>query len=404
MQLSNIVTIFNKEMTDTLRDRRTLIFMLLIPIAAIPLLMMGLSSLMVSQITKVKEETSEIVIKGESFLPEDLRSMFAEAPGLLIKTEDEFKGKDLMDELKQGNFQVLMVVSDGFGSDLEQENQTEIEIFYDEAELKSEFAERKIKDLLTDYKDRIVRERMEGRGLSAEILSPFAVKSQNVAPLKKMAGKEFGAILPYLIIIMCFMGAMYPAIDLAAGEKERGTLETLLVSPATRGEFVIGKYIVILITGVVAAFLSLGSLVLSLNYMVEDLFKGMSKMLAIEFDVQTIVLVFLIILPLAGIFAGVLLSVSIFARSFKEAQSYVTALNMAVILPAFVSLLPGVEMDYKMALIPVVNASLIMKDAISGSIEWNYVFVALLSNAVLAAVTLVFCKKWFEKESILFRM
>ena len=404
MQLSNVVTIFKKEMTDTLRDRRTLIFMLLIPIAAIPLLIMGLSSLMVSQITKVKEETSEIVIEGENFLPEDLQTMFTEAPGLSIRGEDEFEGKDLMDELKQGNFQVLMVVSEGFGSDLKQENQTEIEIFYDEAELKSEFAERKIKDLLTDYKDRIVQQRMEGRGLSAEILSPFAVKSQNVAPLKKIAGKEFGAILPYLIIIMCFMGAMYPAIDLAAGEKERGTLETLLVSPATRGEFVVGKYIVILITGVVAAFLSLGSLVLSLNYMVEDLFKGMSKMLAIEFDVQTIVLVFLIVLPLAGIFAGVLLSVSIFARSFKEAQSYVNALNMAVILPAFVSLLPGVEMDYSMALIPVVNASLIMKDAISGSIEWNFVFVALLSNAVLAAVTLVFCKKWFEKESILFRM
>lgn len=404
MQLSNIVTIFKKEMTDTLRDRRTLIFMLLIPIVAIPLLMMGLSSLMVSQITKVKEEVSEIVIEGENFLPEDLQTMFTEAPGLSIRGEDEFEGKDLMDELKQGNFQVLMVVSEGFGSDLEQENQTEIEIFYDEAELKSEFAERKIKDLLTDYKDRVVQKRMEGRGLSAEILSPFAVKSQNVAPLQKIAGKEFGAILPYLIIIMCFMGAMYPAIDLAAGEKERGTLETLLVSPATRGEFVVGKYIVILVTGVVAAFLSLGSLVFSLNYMVEDLLKGMSKMLAIELDIHTIILVFLIILPLAGIFAGVLLSVSIFARSFKEAQSYVNALNMAVILPAFVSLLPGVEMDYSMALIPVVNASLIMKDAISGSIEWNFVFVALLSNAVLAAATLVFCKKWFEKESILFRM
>ena len=404
MQLSNIVTIFKKEMTDTLRDRRTLIFMLLIPIAAIPLLMMGLSSLMISQITKVKEETSEIVIEGESFLPEDLRTMFAEAPGLSIKTEDEFEGKDLMEELKQGNFQVLMVVSEGFGSDLEKENQTEIEIFYDEAELKSEFAEDKVKDILTDYKDRIIQKRIEQRNISTEILTPFAIRSQNVAPLQKMAGKEFGAILPYLIIIMCFMGAMYPAIDLAAGEKERGTLETLLVSPATRGEFVVGKYIVILTTGIVAAFLSLGSLMFSLNYMVEDLLKGMSKMLAIELDVHTIILVFLIILPLAGIFAGVLLSVSIFARSFKEAQSYVTALNMAVILPAFVSLLPGVEMDYSMALIPVVNASLIMKDAISGSIEWNFVFVALLSNSMLAAITLVFCKKWFEKESVLFRM
>ncbi len=404
MQLSNVVTIVKKEMTDTLRDRRTLIFMLLVPIAAIPLLMMGLSSLMVSQINKVKGETSEIVIQGSQFLPEDLQTVFSEASGLAIKAEDEFEGKDLMEELKEGSFEALVVVPEGFGSNVQRETPAGIDIFYDEAEMKSEFAERKIKDILTDYKDRVVQKRMEGYGLSGELLNPFAITSQNVAPLQKMAGKEFGTILPYLIIIMCFMGAMYPAIDLAAGEKERGTLETLLVSPATRGEFVFGKYIVILITGIVAAFLSLGSLVFSLNYMVEDLFKGMSKMLAIEFDLSTIALVFLVVLPLAGIFAGVLLSVSIFARSFKEAQSYVTALNMLIILPAIVSFLPGVEIDYRMAIIPVVNASLIIKDAISGSIQWNFVFVALLSNTVLAAIALVFCKKWFEKESVLFRM
>ena len=404
MQLSNVATIFKKEMTDTLRDRRTLIFMLLIPIAAIPLLIMGLSSLMVSQITKAKEEISSVVIEGESFLPEDLRTLFSEAPGLSVKTVSEFEGKDLREELKQGNLQALVVVSEGFGSNLEVEKPGEIEILYDESELKSEFARDKIEDILVNYKEQVIRKRMEQRDISTEILTPFAIKSQNVAPLQKMVGKKFGTFLPYLIIIMCFMGAMYPAIDLAAGEKERGTLETLLVSPATRGEFVFGKYLVILVTGIVAAFLSLGSLVFSMKYMVEDLVQDLSKMLVIEFDIQTIILVFLIILPLAGIFAGVLLSVSIFARSFKEAQSYITALNMAIIFPLIVSLLPGVEMSYRMALIPVVNASLILKDAISGTIQWNYVLVALASNVILAIAALVFSKKWFEKESILFRM
>jgi sodium transport system permease protein len=404
VQLSNVATIFKKEMTDTLRDRRTLIFMLLIPIAAIPLLIMGLSSLMVSQITKAKEEISSVVIEGESFLPEDLRTLFSEAPGLSVKTVSEFEGKDLREELKQGNLQALVVVSEGFGSNLEVEKPGEIEILYDESELKSEFARDKIEDILVNYKEQVIRKRMEQRDISTEILTPFAIKSQNVAPLQKMVGKKFGTFLPYLIIIMCFMGAMYPAIDLAAGEKERGTLETLLVSPATRGEFVFGKYLVILVTGIVAAFLSLGSLVFSMKYMVEDLVQDLSKMLVIEFDIQTIILVFLIILPLAGIFAGVLLSVSIFARSFKEAQSYITALNMAIIFPLIVSLLPGVEMSYRMALIPVVNASLILKDAISGTIQWNYVLVALASNVILAIAALVFSKKWFEKESILFRM
>jgi sodium transport system permease protein len=109
-------------------------------------------------------------------------------------------------------------------------------------------------------------------------------------------------------------------------------------------------------------------------------------------------------LPLAGFFAAVLISVSVFARSFKEAQSYVTALNMAVILPAFVSMLPGVDPNYLTALIPVVNASLILRDAVSGTTEWPYVGLALIANSVLAFLTLRFAMSWFRRESIVFRM
>lgn len=379
-------------------------FMLLIPMAAIPLLTVGLSSLMVSQIQKVQKATSRIAIQGKEFLPDTLRQMFSDAPGLAEVSDDSLAGKDLVEEVRLGNLDLAVMIPSNFGAELEQERLSIIELYYDEAEMKSEFAEHKVREVLSDFRDAIVGRRLVGRGLTTGLLSPFDVSSHNVAPLQKMMGKEFGTILPYLIIIMCFMGAMYPAIDLAAGEKERGTLETLLVSPATRGEFVIGKYGVVLLTGVVAAFLSLGSLVFSLNYLVEDLLQNLTKTLAIEFDLQTIVLVFLIILPLAGIFAGVLLSVSIFARSFKEAQSYVTALNFAIILPAFVSFLPGVEIGYQTALIPVVNASLIIKDAISGSIEWRFVAVALVSNTILAGLALLFSRKWFERESVLFRM
>ncbi len=402
MQLSNIVTIFNKEMTDTLRDRRTLIFMLLIPIAAIPLLMMGLSSLMVSQIAKVKEEASEIVIEGESFLPEELRSMFAEAPGLLIKTEDEFEGKDLMDELKQGNFQVLVVVSDGFGSDLERENQSEIEIFYDEAELKSEFAERKVKDLLTDYKDRVVQERMEGRGLSAEILSPFAVKSQNVAPPQKMAGKEFGMVLPYLIIIMCFMGAMYPAIDLAAGEKERGTLETLLTAPVNRFHILLGKFGVVVLTGLASAVVSMFGLYLGLRQsskLPPEILDIIVKILGAD----TILSIFSLLLPLTVFFAGILLSVSLSARSFKEAQSLVTPLNIAVIIPAAIGMVPGVTMNFTTAVIPVLNVSLATREIIAGTMKTGNLVAVYVSLSAFAVLSLWGSALWFKRESTIFR-
>ena len=404
MRIRTVRTIFKKEMLDTLRDRRTLIFMLAIPIAAIPLLMILLSSLMIGQIEKMQKEKSDIVVQGMSNLPEELQTLLTETEKISIKTEADYQGKDLTEELKAGSFDALLIVPKSFDKAITIESQTELEIYYDKAEFSSKFAVDKLKDILTPYRDQIVASRLQQREISEDVIKPFEILSQNVAPMKKVAGEKLGGMLPYLIIIMCFMGAMYPAIDLAAGEKERGTLETLLVSPASRGEFVMGKYLVILTTGIVAALLSMGSLTFSLNYMVKDLMASATEMLEIQFDLTTVILVLMIVIPMSGIFAALLLSVSIFARSFKEAQSYITAMNMLIIMPAFVSFLPGIHLDYKMALIPIVNISMIIKDAIAGTIEWNYVIIAFVSTIVLAALTLFLAKKWFEKESVLFRM
>jgi sodium transport system permease protein len=404
MQITNVVTIFKKELTDTLRDRRTLIFMLLVPLVAIPLLMMGMSKLMISQISKVEQETSRIMILGRDQLPADLDDALKSSANLLFMDPSEYGDTSLTEVLKTGGFDALVVVPDSFGIALAQEVQTRIEIKYDQAEIRSEKAESRLTHLLQEYQDKLILSRLAEREISGEILKPFEVELEDVAPMQKLVGERLGAMLPYLIIIMCFMGAMYPAIDLAAGEKERGTLETLLVSPATRGEFVIGKYLVIVCAGAIAALLSLASLMFSMTYMVDQLMAQLGTMLSMELELKTVLLVVLVILPLIGIFAGILLSLSIFARSFKEAQSYITVLNMLIILPAFVSILPGFELDYTLALIPVVNVSMILKEAISGSIMWNYVIVALVSNSVLAAISLVFCKKWFERESVIFRM
>jgi sodium transport system permease protein len=406
MQLRNVRTIYQKEMKDTMRDRRTLIFMLLVPVVAIPLLMMITTSLMMGVVSKAQEEKAVIVVEGMNNLPAELQDSLLNSELLTVKTPGDFPDTaDLLEKLKAGGFQALLSVPDGFRNAIASESPTDIEIFYDKAEIKSEFAVDKIEDIFKPYRDKMIESRLASRNLSPDILKPFEINNQNVASAQKLAGNELGAMLPYLIIIMCFMGAMYPAIDLAAGEKERGTLETLLVSPASRGEFVMGKYLVVLTTAIVAALLSMASLTFSLNYMVNNMIGQMaSELIQLQFNYQMVLLIIMIILPLAGIFASILLSVSIFARSFKEAQSYITALNMFIILPAFISFLPGVKIDYKMALIPVVNVALVIKDAISGTIEWNYVIVAFFSTLVLSAIALFFAKKWFERESVLFRM
>ena len=330
--------------------------------------------------------------------------MFTAATDLTFVDSSIFADTGMVEALQLGRYEALVVVPDSFAAHLEDGRPGHIDIKYDQAELRSEQAEDRLVDLLDDYLALLVEHRLAVHDIDAAILEPFEVNRENVAPMQKMLGESLGMMLPYLIIIMCFMGAMYPAIDLTAGEKERGTLETLLVSPAARIDFVIGKYLVVVCTGLVAALLSMGSLVFSMKYMVDQLVAQIGTMMAMEFELGTIVLIVLIVLPLVGIFAGILLSVSIFARSFKEAQSYVTALNMLIILPAIISVLPGVELDFTLAMIPVVNASLIMKEAISGSIMWEYVIVALVSNSILALLSLLFCKKWFERESVIFRV
>ncbi len=404
MRIRTVHTIFRKELTDTLRDRRTLIFMLLVPIAGIPLLMMAMSELMTSRITEEMERTSVVIVQGMEFLPDDLRNDFANAESFTIAPDSTSELNDMIEKVKSGEADALVLIPKSFDKAIAVESPTEVEIFYDKAEMRSGFTVDKLESVLSSYRDKTISARLRQRDMSEDIVKPFEIVSQNVATAKKMVGEGIGAMLPYLIILMCFTGAMYPAIDLAAGEKERGTLETLLVSPASRGEFVVGKYLVILTTGIVAALLSLASLTYSMKYMVGGLMSMTTEALPVEFDLSTVILVLMIVLPLAGIFAAILLSISIFARSFKEAQSYISVMTMVILLPAFVSILPGTELNYKLALIPVVNVSVIIKEAISGTIEWNYVIVAFVSMIVLAAATLYFAKKWFERESILFRM
>lgn len=403
MQLKNIKTIFAKELKDTLRDRRTLIFMLVVPIVAMPLLMTGISRLMISQVKKIEAQVSSLVVQNVQELPGDLQDT--------LRTSSQFKlidetvyGDKALDSLKSGALDLVMVVPPNFRSAIELESPTDVEIYYDKADDMSNAAEDKLTALLKRYKDRTIAARLVKRNISTELLTPFEEVRNSVASPQKLAGQTFGRMLPYFFILMCFLGAMYPAIDLCVGEKERGTLETLLVAPATRGEFVLGKYGVILLAGMVAGLLCMVSMTYSLNNMMVGMGDMAAAMPKIEVNLSMIALILMIVIPLAGIFAAILLSVSIFAKSAKEAQGYMGFLNMFLIFPAFISFLPGVELNWTLSVIPVMNTSLIVRDAIAGEVHWQFIITAFVSTFVLASLALWFAKTWFEREEVLFRM
>ena len=407
MQTKNIKTIFLKELKDTLRDRRTMIFAFLMPVLMMPVIMIGILKLQVSAVSDIRKEKQVVVVEGFDRLPAELQARFESHDSLTIKLSTDYPGEDLKQEVTSGRIPAFMSVPERFSQSLDLESQTDVEVYYDGAEDRSSVAYEKIRKILTNHREGVVTSRVLKRNLPEELLTPYNILDIDLAPPAKQGARFFAMLIPYFIVLTCFLGAMSPATDLGAGEKERGTIETLLVAPATRGEFVIGKYMVVLLTSVSAGILSLTSMALSFKYFANSKeFIDLKNMMNVQIGFESIALILMVVLPLAGIFAAITLAVSIFAKSAKEAQGYLGMLNFMLVFPAFVSMIPGMKISMQTALIPVINTSLIIKSVLSepDAINWGLVLVAFFATFAVAAACLVFCKKWFEREEVLFRM
>jgi len=251
-----------------------------------------------------------------------------------------------------------------------------------------------------------VRERLESRGVPVEVLKPFTIQRQNVAPPAKVAGSLLGGMLPYIIIILCMTGAMYPAIDLTAGEKERGTMETILCCPVGRTELVLGKFLMVLTASVGTVVLSLLSMGATFQF-AKRVLAGSAPREVLQtvatIDIGGLAGVFLMLLPVAVMLSAALLMVGLFSKSFREAQSYCGPLMLVVIVPAIAGMLPGMELNASLAVVPLLNVSLVCKEMISGTWHWNYILLIFGSACLYATAALAAAVWMFHREEVLFR-
>ncbi len=211
-----------------------------------------------------------------------------------------------------------------------------------------------------------------------------------------------------MVILLCFTGAMYPAMDLTAGEKERGTMETILSSPISRGDLVLGKFSLVLNASLATAALSVISMGVSFWFAQHFKFLDFGdtsdpNTLQIKIGLSAALSVFLMALPIAVLFSAALLTISLFAKTYKEAQSYLTPMTFLVIIPAVAAMLPGVELTPKLALVPILNVSLLCKELVASTYHWHYIAIIFASTCVYAAAALFIAIKMFQRESVLFR-
>jgi sodium transport system permease protein len=214
-----------------------------------------------------------------------------------------------------------------------------------------------------------------------------------------MIGKLVGGVLPYIFIAFGFIGCMYPAIDLFTGEKERGTIETLLTTPVARWQILFGKMGVVVSSGILAASCALLGLFLSIEVfqIVDD-----PKVLEVIYEILSlkfIILLYALLFPLTVFFAGLMIPIAVYAKSFKEAQSVITPLNILVVMPAMVGFFPGIELNAITASIPVVNVVLATKELIAGTLNYGLLALSFGVMLILAVLAVIISYKRFDKET-----
>ena len=400
MNFRSVATVYRKELTEWLRDRRTLISTVLVPLLAFPVLMVGMTSLMAVMMNKAEKEIPKVmIIQGENS-PRLVAALQASKDLEIVPYADDWK-----DQISNKQIRAGVEIPPGFDASLSSKSPLTVQIHYYQGEVKSEFAARHVEDSLKSFRDDFVKERLEANNLPDSLISPFKTEKHNVAPAEKVSGAALGGLLGYMVILLSMTGAIYPAIDLTAGEKERGTMETILSSPLSRVDLVLGKFFLVLSASLSTAILSIISMGTSF-YLVGHspaMAQKDAAVFQLHVGLPTVLSVFLMALPLAVLFASALLTIALFAKSYKEAQSYLTPMTFIVVIPAVASLLPGFDLNPKLALIPILSTSLVCKEIVAGTFHWNYILLILLSSSVYAAAGLFLAVKMFLRESVLFR-
>jgi sodium transport system permease protein len=396
--MKKIAVIFKKEFKDILRDRRTIMMMVVIPIFLIYIFINLSITLSRSQTRKAEEKTLKVALFSKENV-EAFRTILEKQKNIIIKENPD--ASQINDLIQEEKLDFAVVFEADFDQKVKERKSGTVDLYF-KASSENNIAKRRIINSLKQYKQDLLTVRLEALNLDQSFVEPLKINEKDLSTQKERVGESIGGLLPYFFIIFCFLGAMYPAIDLGAGEKERATIETLLTSPASRMQIVLGKFFVITCTGIISALISILALYLAIQQakgLPEGALQGILRI--VEF--KSIGMLFSLLVPVCVFFAAVLLSISIFARSFKEAQSIMTPMNILVIIPVFIGLFPGIKLNTTTALIPVLNVSLATKEIISGTIKTGLLVEVYVSLFILAALSLVFCAQWFKREEVIFR-
>ena len=397
--------VYLKELLELSRDRKTLMFVILLPLAIFPVifLVMGLVAATVSK--DLEKQEHRYVIVNADRAPAFAEKLFYHKNFKKVES-DLTDPTQLIAAIRADKFALAVIIPADYDEKSTQWQQSQWQLIYNSSS-QVDIIGRKIRELVDEYSESIQQARLATVGVAGDavkaVLKPVDIKKVSTAEQREDIGEKLGGLIAYLLVPLCLMGCVTPALDIGAGEKERGTLETLLICPVERSALVLGKFLTVITAGILTALIMIVSFggwgYVAGSMMGVDL---VAKLMS-SLGVLDLMLILLMLLPLTMIFGSIVLAMSIYARSFKEAQGYTGPLFTVIFVPLVIALLPGVELTLKTALIPLTNVSLVIKELVKGTIDYSLLGVVLGSSALLAGVLMFYCTRWFQRESVLFR-
>lgn len=404
MNTKIIRTLVKKEMLDVFRDKKTMVMMVLVPVILYPLIFVGamqfmsfISSSMETQNYRISVDAKD----GDAFIHK-----LTEQPAGEERSRKETETITIIDAAAVPDYETALNEEsiDVYVSGQLREGKMQYDVYYLSSVTNSAYAANIVMEAFDELKEEMTRQKIQEAGMDLhEILEPIAYEKKDTASNEQSLGSIMGSVLPFMLIISLLMGTMYPAIDTTAGERERGTLETILTLPVTNRQLIVSKFITVAIIGMISALLnilSMGGIALYM-YVIMDMQTDMGTFDMGKFGPAVLVCM-LSVFAFSLFISAVTMCVTSFAKSYKEANNYITPLMLVVMFIGYIGFIPNLELTQSMAMMPVANICLLIKNMLAFKVDYAAIAVVLISNVAYAVIAILFLSKIYDSEAILF--
>ena len=389
------LTVLQKELLDTFRDRRTLLLMFGVPVLLYPLLLISGFQLAVMQQQDLEAAASRVAVIAPAASP--LREWVRTMHQVELHTPADARAA-----LEAGEVDVVVEQNNDAGARLNRGGTARFTLYFDATELPSLDAVGRVAEGLRERSDALLMRRLAEAALPEQFASPIRLQREDVATPSKTSGTLLALLLPLFTVMTLALGAFYPAIDLTAGEKERGTFETLLSTPITKQAIVTGKFLAVFVLAMITAGMNLGSMFVTFQFLLAQLntIVESDAALGISIPLSTFGTLLLVMTPLALLISAATMGIAVLARSFREAQHYLSPFFIIILLPTFVAAYPGIELSAALQYVPIANVVLLFKQLVTGEAALDGVFAVVLSTSAYAVLALWFAGWLFQREDV----